>query len=84
MERRGHYKSSTTESETTAPGSRVASTAHAETGKTALPYTNVDRWDMLRNRGLYFSTRSPYYTRVQIRRRARRQLKSEAGPPDID
>ena len=26
-------------------------------GKTPLPYTNVDRWAILGNRGLYFSTR---------------------------
>ena len=47
----------TAERETTTPGSRVASTAHAKTGKTPLPYTNVDRWAILGNRGLYFSTR---------------------------
>ena len=47
----------TAERETTTPGSRVASTAHAKTGKTPLPYTNVDRWAILGNRGLYFKLR---------------------------
>ena len=33
-------------------GSEVmASTAHTKTGKTPLPYTNVDRWAILGNRG---------------------------------
>ena len=31
--------------------SRVASTAHTKTGTTPLPYTNVDRWAILGNRG---------------------------------
>ena len=38
---------------------------HARTGKIPLPYTNVDRWAILGNRGLYFSTR--YSTGLSFR-----------------
>ena len=38
------------------PGWRARPTP---TGKTPLPYTSVDRWAILGNRGWHFSTRSP-------------------------